>query len=135
LGASAGQRFPESPELLGALNGEVRFAIEKPRSKPFSKGPIDEWSETYVPISDGQSGIVGVIGVIQPTLTFREEVRSQFHRLVLPVGIFMFVGYGALVVLLHLLMAPKLEVPSAATNSALPYSAKSQAPVPSAQSR
>ena len=107
FGELIGQRFPENHEMQEALAGEVEFEIEKQKPEHFSERQFYELSETYVPISDAKGQIVGVVEVYQPTLPLHEEIRSQFHKAALPVGVFMFVGYGALVILLRLLMAPK----------------------------
>lgn len=107
FGELGGGRFPEKHVVLEALGGEVEFDIEKQKPEHFSARRFAELSETYVPVADAKGEIVGVVEVTQTTLSLHEEIRSRFQKEALPVGVFMFVGYGALVILLHLLMTPK----------------------------
>jgi len=107
LGELTGQRFPENREVRRALDGEVEFGVGRQKTEHFTGRQLHELSYTYVPISDAKGNIVGVVEVYQPTLSLHEEIGSEFQQAALPVGTFMFIGYGMLVLLLHMLMAPK----------------------------
>ena len=132
LGDSVDQHFAGGRELQEALNGEVGFAIAKPKAQSFSQRSYDELSATYVPVADRMGRIVGVVEVYQPTLSLRGEISRQFRRMVLPLGLFMFAGCGVLVFLLRMVMTRKL--PNVDVKTALSYSTDSP-PLPSPQSR
>lgn len=132
LGDSVDEHFAGGRELQEALNGEVGFAIATPKAQSFSQRSYDELSATYVPVADRMGRIVGVVEVYQPTLLLRGEISGQFRRMVLPLGLFMFVGCGVLVFLLRMLMTPKLSNVDA--KPVLSYSPESP-PLPSPQSR
>lgn len=106
LGESA-QQSTESKKVREALGGEVGFVIERQKPEHSPDSQAQELCATYAPISDAKGDIVGVVGVYQPALSLHEEIRSEFNQAALPVGAFMFIGYGMLVLLLHMLMAPK----------------------------
>ena len=107
LGESVQRQSTENRNVREALRGEVGFVIEgqKPEHSPDSHA--QELYATYAAISDAKGDIVGVVAVYQPTQSLHEEIRSEFNQAALPVGAFMFTGYGMLVLLLHMLMAPK----------------------------
>jgi hypothetical protein len=107
LGELTGQRFPENYEVRKALDGEIEFGVRGQYTEHLTERQFHELSYAYVPISDANGNIVGVVEVYQPTLSLHEEIGSEFQQAALPVGAFMFIGYGMLVVLLHMLMAPK----------------------------
>jgi hypothetical protein len=103
----SGQRFPDNHEVQEALQGEVKFEIEKKKPEHFSERQFYELSETYVPISDAKGHIVGVVEVYQPTTSLREEIGSQFRKSALPAAATVVTGYGLLVSLLRLFMTRK----------------------------
>lgn len=103
----AGRRSVENRAAREALAGAGEFGNEQPIHTRFPESRFDELSQTYVPIFDAQGGLVGVVEVFQPSRWLQEEIRSQFQNTALPVGAFMLIGYGALVILLRILMAPK----------------------------
>jgi hypothetical protein len=107
LGESVQQQSTENRRVREALGGEVGFGIERQKPEHSSESQTQELCATYAPISDAKGDIVGVAAVYQPTLSLHEEIRSEFNQAALPVGAFMFIGYGMLVLLLHMLMAPK----------------------------
>jgi len=107
LGELTGQRFPENYEVRKALDGEIEFGVRGQYTEHLTERQFHELSYAYVPISDANGNIVGVVEVYQPTLSLHEEIGSEFQQAALPVGALMFIGYGMLVVLLHMLMAPK----------------------------
>jgi hypothetical protein len=107
LGESVQRQSTENRKVREALGGEVGFVIERQKPEHSPDGQAQELCATYVPISDAKGDILGVVAVYQPTLSLHEEIRSEFNQAALPVGAFMFIGYGMLVILLHMLMAPK----------------------------
>ncbi len=107
LGELNGRRFPENHGVRKALDGEVEFGMGRQNTEHFTGRQFYELSYTYVPISDAKGNIVGVVELYQPTLSLHEEIGSEFKQAALPVGAFMFIGYGTLVLLLHMFMAPK----------------------------
>jgi hypothetical protein len=113
LGESVQGQSTENRKVREALGGEIGLVIERQRSEPASESQVEEQYATYVPISDAKGNILGVVAVYQPTLSLHEEIRSEFNRAALPVGALMFIGYGMLVILLHMLMTPKNASPAA----------------------
>jgi len=113
LGESVQRQSTENRKVREALSGEVGFVIERQKPEQASESQAQERYATYVPIVDAKGDIVGVVAVHQPTLSLREEIRSEFNQAVLPVGAFMFIGYGMLVILLHMLMTRKSASPAA----------------------
>jgi len=101
------QQSTEYRKVREALGGEIGFGIERRKPEHSSEGQAQELYATYLPISDAQGEIVGVVAVYQPTLSLHEEIRSEFNQAALPVGAVMFIGYGMLVLLLHMLMTPR----------------------------
>lgn len=112
LGESVQRQLTETRKVREALGGEVGFFIERQKPEHSPDSQAQERYATYVPISDPKGDIVGVVAVYQPTLSLHEEIRSEFNQAALPVGALMFIGYGFLVVLLHLLMSPKSAIPA-----------------------
>ena len=112
-GESLQQQSTENRKVREALGGDVGFGIERRKPEHSSGSQAQERYATYVPISDAKGEIVGVVAVYQPTLSLHEEIRSEFNQAALPVGAFMFIGYGMLVLLLHMLMNPKSASPAA----------------------
>jgi hypothetical protein len=112
-GESLQRQSTENRKVREALGGEVGFGIERQKPEHSSESQVQELCATYVPISDAKGDIVGVVAVYQPTPTLHEEIRSKFDQAALPVGAFMFIGYGVLVILLHMLMKPKSASPAA----------------------
>lgn len=113
LGELVQQRYTEYRKVRDALGGEVGFAIERQKPKHTTGSQALERYATYLPISDANGNIVGVVAAYQPAPTLHEEIRSEFNQTALPVGAFMFIGYGMLVILLHMLMTPKSASPAA----------------------
>ncbi|MDZ4343292.1 MAG: hypothetical protein U1E51_12765 [Candidatus Binatia bacterium] len=113
LGESVQRQSTENRKVREALGGEVGFVIERQKPGQASESQVQERYVTYVPISDAKGDILGVVAVYQPTLLLHEEIRSEFNRAALPVGAVMFIGYGMLVILLHILMTPKSASPAA----------------------
>jgi hypothetical protein len=113
LGESVKRQSTENRKVWEALSGEVGFVIERQKPEQAFESQAQERYATYVPISNANGDIVGVVAVYQPTLSLREEIRSEFNQTALPVGAFMFIGYGMLVILLHMLMTPKSASPVA----------------------
>jgi hypothetical protein len=107
LGESVQRQSTENRKVREALGGEVGFVIERQKPEHSPDSQAQELCATYAPISDAKGDIVGVVAVYQPALSLHEEIRSEFNQAALPVGAFMFIGYGMLVLLLHMLMAPK----------------------------
>ncbi len=113
LGESVQRQSTENRKVRDALGGEVGFGIERRKPEHSSESQAEELCATYVPISDAKGDIVGVVAVYQPTLSLHEEISSEFNQAALPVGAFMFIGYGMLVILLHMSMTPKSASPAA----------------------
>jgi len=113
IGESVQQQSKEDRKVREAFGGEVGFSIERQKPEHSSESQAQEQCATYVPISDAKGDIVGVVAVYQPALSLHEEIRSEFNQAALPVGAFMFIGYGMLVILLHMLMTPKSASPTA----------------------
>ena len=113
LGESVQRQSTENRNLRDALGGEVGFAIERQMAEHPPAGETQERYFTYVPISDTRGEIVGVVAVYQPALPLREEITAEFKQAALPVGAFMFIGCGMVVLLLRMLMAPKSANPAA----------------------
>ena len=113
LGESVQRQSTENRKVREALGGEVGFVIERQKPEQASESQAQELSATYVPISDAKGDILGAVAVYQPTLSLHEEIRSEFNQAALPVGAFMFIGYGMLVILLHMSMTPKSASPAA----------------------
>lgn len=120
-----GKHFAAGQGLQEALEGQVGFAITKVKVQSLSQRSDEELITTYVPISDKMGRIAGVVEVYQPALALRGEVRTQFRRMVLPLGLLMFAGCGVLVFLLRMLMAlatPKVDAKPVLTYSTEPNS-------------
>lgn len=107
LGDLVQRQSTENRKVREALRGEIGFVIERQKPEHSPDSHAQELYATYAPISDAKGDIVGVVAVHQSTLSLHEEIRSEFNQSALPVGAFMFIGYGMLVLLLHMLMAPK----------------------------
>jgi len=102
-----GQGHPENSAAREALIKAGNADAELPPLSLFSEARFDRLSRTYVSLFDARGEIVGVVEVFQPTRWLQEEIRSQFQSTALPVVVFMIIGYGALLILLCVLMAPK----------------------------
>ena len=113
LGESVQRQSTENRKVREALRGEIGFVIERQKPEHAPDNYAQELYATYAPISDAKGDIVGVVAVYQPNLSLHEEIRSEFNQAALPVGAFMFIGYGMLVILLHMLMTPKSASPAA----------------------
>ena len=113
LGESAQRQSTENRKVREALGGEVGFVIERQKLGQASESQDQQRYVTYVPISNAKGDILGVVAVYQQTLLLHEEIRSEFNQAALPVGAVMFIGYGMLVILLHMLMTPKSASPAA----------------------
>ena len=111
-GESTEPQFPASRLLREAFKGDVGLAIERQITEPTRGRPLSELNRTYVPISDARGQIVAVFEVGEAS-SLREATRAQFQKAALPLGAFMFVGYGILVILLHMSMTPKSASPAA----------------------
>lgn len=112
-GESVQRRSAENRKVREALGGEVGFVIERQKPEQASESQAQELSAAYVPISDAKGEIVGVVAVYQPTQSLHEDISTEFNQAALPVGAFMFIGYGMLVILLHMSMTPKSAGPAA----------------------
>lgn len=132
LGESVQQQSTENRKVREALGGEVQFAIERQKPEHSSERQTQERCATYVPISNAKGDVVGVVAVYQPTVSLHEEIRSEFNRAALPVGAFMFIGYGMLVFLLHILMTPKSASPAAIDARSFHHGKDGSSPAPTA---
>jgi len=131
-GGSVQQQSTENRKVREALGGEVGFTIERQRPEHSPESQVQDLCATYVPISDAKGDILGVVAVYQPALSLHEEIRSEFNQWALPVGVFMFIGYGILVLLLHMLMTPKSASPAAIDAGSFHHSKDGSSAAPTA---
>ena len=111
-GESTEPQFPAIRLLREAFKGDVELAIERQITEPTRGRSWSKLNTIYVPILDAQGQIVAVVEVGEAS-SLREATRAQFQKVALPLGAFMFIGYGMLIILLHLSMTPKSASPAA----------------------
>lgn len=99
-----GKSFPDNHEVKEALSGKIEFEIQKPKSEHISERQFQQLSETYVPISNQNGEIIGVIEVYEPIYSLNEEIKAEFQKSAIPTIAIALAGYAVMAFVLRFLI-------------------------------